>query len=370
MSRQLKQQMKQLAEAPSFGAVSPSVLESNRKALLAQIGAASDVRPTYTLRDYADFVTLYVMDAFARPFAVGLSSVALALGGWVVAVNAASGSVPGDTLYPVKIATEQVQLRFTTSPQQRAKLHIEFAGRRLDEVGTVQASERSGKTARVQNALEGFRKELANAQNEIQAVSKNDVSATNEVVAYVGEKTTVYTEQLRARLATESVQESDVTRAEAEAAQTEAVAVGQETVRVLVDRHESSLEQASSDQLKSRFRSDLDDVRAQLSVIHARVETIRDVVGAHEDVLNPELVALTEEMLSRVSERLLQVQPEIDRATNLLAAGGYRATFETMGELKDTMSVVHSLLAQLEVQVSVALANQADTASQSENRLE
>ena len=60
---------------------------------------------------------------------------------------------------------------------------------------------------------------------------------------------------------------------------------------------------------------------------------------------------------SKIEGRLLDVQPEIDKATNTLAVGGYRSTFDTMGELKDTMNVVHGLLAQLEVQISFSTPN-------------
>ncbi|KKW34696.1 MAG: hypothetical protein UY81_C0064G0001, partial [Candidatus Giovannonibacteria bacterium GW2011_GWA2_53_7] len=250
MSKSIKQLIKEIRNTSDFGVVNSVSLEQGRQALLEGIGAEETARPTYAFKDYADFAFSCVMYSVARPMAVGLSSVVLALGGWVVAVNAASGSVPGDALYPVKIATEQVQLRLTTSSEQRAKLHIEFAGRRLEEVGTVQSSDRTGKSVRVQNALGSFRKEIAGVQTEINSASKNDPETASKIATYIGEKTNEYTDQIRARIASEGVQESDTVRAEAEAAQSDAFNVNQETVRVLVDRHEVSLEEKSSEQLK------------------------------------------------------------------------------------------------------------------------
>lgn len=352
MKRSIKQLINTVNETPEFGASSSDQIELGRQALLQSLGADDVARPTYTLKDYADFAASFAFHSVARPFAVGFSSLVLALGGWVVAVNAASGSVPGDALYPVKIATERVQLRLTTSSEQRAKLHIEFAGRRLEEVGAVQSSARAGKSVRVQSALESFRKEIASAQTEINAASKNDPDTASQIAAYVDEKTDAYTDQIRSRLVSEDVQSSDEARAQAEAAQDESVAVGRETVRVLVDAHDESLENKSNEQLKSLFRNDLDDVQAELSVVRSRLATVKTVLLERD--LGLELETVGGDLVRRIEGRLLDVQPEIDRATNALAAGGYRSTFEIMGELKSTMNVVHGLLAQIEVQISVA----------------
>ena len=53
-------------------------------------------------------------------------------GGCVFA--ASSESVPGDILYPVKLAFEEVQLAFTFSDTGKADLHAELASRRITEM--------------------------------------------------------------------------------------------------------------------------------------------------------------------------------------------------------------------------------------------
>ncbi len=66
--------------------------------------------------------------------------VALALAAFVVvvlllgsAVSVSAGSVPGDLLYPVKRAAEQVRLTLA-SQQQRVSLYLDFAAQRLQEL--------------------------------------------------------------------------------------------------------------------------------------------------------------------------------------------------------------------------------------------
>jgi len=58
---------------------------------------------------------------------------ALLLGGTGTAM-AAGGTVPGDVLYPVKMATEEVRLAFTFSDLAKAELHVDLAEQRVGEI--------------------------------------------------------------------------------------------------------------------------------------------------------------------------------------------------------------------------------------------
>ncbi|MFA5786929.1 MAG: DUF5667 domain-containing protein, partial [Actinomycetota bacterium] len=53
------------------------------------------------------------------------------------AVAASGSALPGRPLYSVKTATEHVRLAFERAPSERARLHVEFALRRLEEAGKL-----------------------------------------------------------------------------------------------------------------------------------------------------------------------------------------------------------------------------------------
>lgn len=361
MSANIKQLINEVKDSSSFGELSFDVLENGRKNLLAALGANEAQRPSYTWRDKADFATFFVMGSIARPVAVGISSIALALSGWVVAVNAASSSVPGDRLYPIKIATERVQLQFTTSSAQRAKLHVEFAGRRLEEASEIKTSSRSGKSVRVHSAIESFRQEMASVDSEVaQASAKNPETASN-LVSFVNQKTNEYVGVIRDQVAaTEEAQVSDEMRENVEAAQEEAVNVNQNAVLTLVETQEQEESYDDAGDLQDIFRRDLGDIQGQLAMVRSRLAVVKQALSSHAD-LDTALIVNSEDVISRIENRLLEVPEQIADATNFLAAGGYRSTFETMDELKDTMAVAHNLLAQLEVEISVALQELAES---------
>lgn len=69
-----------------------------------------------------------------RGWAVAVLTVTIlaCLMGWGVVVASAQ-SLPGDPLYPMKLAVERVQLTFTFDPEERAQLEEQFQARRVQE---------------------------------------------------------------------------------------------------------------------------------------------------------------------------------------------------------------------------------------------
>ena len=75
---------------------------------------------------------------------IGAMALLLFVSSTLVGVTrAAATSLPDDTLYPVKLVAEQVQLALAPSPEVRAQLHLAFAQERLRE---VQAAVEAGRS--------------------------------------------------------------------------------------------------------------------------------------------------------------------------------------------------------------------------------
>ncbi|MEE9398792.1 MAG: DUF4382 domain-containing protein, partial [Dehalococcoidales bacterium] len=64
-------------------------------------------------------------------------------------VAASSNSLPGELLYPVKIATEQTRLVLTPSAEGKAKLHIALAERRMEEMTEMSRRGQSEQVAKL-----------------------------------------------------------------------------------------------------------------------------------------------------------------------------------------------------------------------------
>ncbi|MFC1939418.1 DUF5667 domain-containing protein [Chloroflexota bacterium] len=76
-------------------------------------------------------------------------------------VAAASGSMPDEPLYPVKLATEQVQLVLTPSTLGKAELYAKLADRRVTEIVNMASESKPEKLERTAQRLDAYLAEIA-----------------------------------------------------------------------------------------------------------------------------------------------------------------------------------------------------------------
>jgi anti-sigma-K factor RskA len=69
-----------------------------------------------------------------RVLAIVVAAVVILAAAGGTTVYAAQSSLPGDMLYPVKTSVENIQLAVTTSPAAKARLYLQLAQKRIDEV--------------------------------------------------------------------------------------------------------------------------------------------------------------------------------------------------------------------------------------------
>lgn len=101
-----------------------------------------------------------------------LSSLPVALSGLILfllllgsgTVYASNRALPGDLLYPLKTATENIQLALVPSQEARAELRLNLAGRRLDEATRLVDKERP---EQAQAALIAYARQVEDALNAL-----------------------------------------------------------------------------------------------------------------------------------------------------------------------------------------------------------
>ncbi len=69
------------------------------------------------------------------------------------AAMASTNSLPGDLLYPLKITTEKVQLSLAFTEMTKARLHLKFAERRLEEVKILTYDRKEVELANIINSM-------------------------------------------------------------------------------------------------------------------------------------------------------------------------------------------------------------------------
>ena len=136
-----------------------------RTALASQQASAVQPRPEYKARARYQFQAALDEATTRRGIslfqwqprwltAVVVTAVLLVAGGSTVA--AASTSMPGNPLYAVKLATEQVQMAFTFTDMGKAELYARLADKRVDEIVYLVESGDSAQVASTAERLNGY----------------------------------------------------------------------------------------------------------------------------------------------------------------------------------------------------------------------
>ncbi len=104
--------------------------------------------------------------ARSRQIAVAFSlilCICLLLGS--VTVYAANDTVPGHALYPVKLVVENTRLVLSFDEVEKAKLHLSFAARRLEETAVLL---KTGSTSPIQQPLNAYQLEIESMKADLE----------------------------------------------------------------------------------------------------------------------------------------------------------------------------------------------------------
>lgn len=97
---------------------------------------------------------------------------------------AAQNTIPGETLYGVKLATEQLRVAVTPGKKAKAELHLRFASRRLEEIERL-IEQNGNEHIAVSEALVRYEDEL----DESEVLATHDAAVAQAIAPIIGETT-------------------------------------------------------------------------------------------------------------------------------------------------------------------------------------
>ena len=166
---------------------------SCRKFLLSEIKRDTAERQIWFKESFKTLFSIDFVKLTLKP-AVSLASVvALVLGGGF-SVSASQVSLPGDRLYPLKMVSEKVQVAFAFSDENRARVHVKLAGKRLGEVKKIKEKNGPDKDERINIAIDKFHEEIKTAELKLNDIEEE--SDALEVAKIFDTKTKEYKEAL------------------------------------------------------------------------------------------------------------------------------------------------------------------------------
>ncbi|MBT3230647.1 hypothetical protein HN358_02595 [Candidatus Uhrbacteria bacterium] len=343
MSREIIAQLKELKNHADTGWVNDVAQDDSRDVLMKAIGHNED---RVVLDAQGAYIRWNLVQTAVRPVGVGMLMLMFVFGGWFTSAKAAANSLPGDTLYGVKIATEQVQL-FITSDDNKAVLHTQFAQRRLSEVQALQTSDDELADQYLVETVHALEAEMIKAGDALAQMKMGGDAATLTVASILDEKIG----SINAELDLVSGQDEVV-----DAAQDAADQVAESAVDTIVESHEVEETQESATAVDRSFKNEYTSLRSRQEFNLGRVATIRLVVT--ENALGG---IITEDELLHMEFIVEDATDEVGRAMGLAAAGGYRAAFEILREADVTLLGIEAQLVEIESAIMAVMSSDSST---------
>jgi len=239
----------------------------------------------------------------------------IVFGGSITTVSAALNSIPGDLLYPLKKMTEGAQVRFASDDAAKAELHVEFAGRRVQEVVKINEEESSGNTEKIAVAVEGFKQEM-DTVNKYLDQSQPDVAVqiAKMVDAQSGEREQILNQMAQTTMDQASkdiIQQAKVVAEDA----------GVKAVEVMIVTHTSASSTVSAEDVKNSVESKIGDMEK-------RMEQLAENLSA----------------TSTPSKPAEEAQTSIDEAKTLTLSGDFASALTKIKESAEFVRAAASLI--------------------------
>ena len=103
--------------------------------------------------------------------------------GSAASAYAAQGSLPGDALYPMKTAIEDVNVDFSMDSASEVRLYLRLAEKRITEIESLAAD---GRYEDMQKAVERFESHVENAIKDLIVVAQGDPAEARTLAATLG----------------------------------------------------------------------------------------------------------------------------------------------------------------------------------------
>ena len=172
-----------------------------RENLLLQVRNTLPTRPvampTRAKLAMGSLVPDRMMDFMRAPVLAAFSVFVAIFGGSVMSVSASSRSIPGDFLYPIKIATEQTRLALTSGKVDRLKLKSEFVNRRVDEIKVLATTSDVGQPARMKQAVDDLKRDLNTVKLQLSDVQSEVAPDTADAIKLVDKQSNQIVEDLK-----------------------------------------------------------------------------------------------------------------------------------------------------------------------------
>lgn len=254
-------------------------------------------------------------------------------------------SVPGDIFYPIKLTIEKAQVSLQPSEEEKVKLEVEFAGRRLEELNKVRAQKivKGGQRAeKTKIALDNFKKNIATVHERLDKMKDQKFTEkTVAMVKLVEEKTLEYSKTLqeeKKQMEAAGEQKNDMSFTEnaddvtdAKQGIKEAATISEEVsdkiVDIILEKQEKGEINVEPAEIAAKVKNKLDNIEQKIDALKEKTVSVGNENQQGGEIVNVDNNDLNEKATTTISAITSTSTPiSISTSTEILVIGENNAT--------------------------------------------
>lgn len=262
--REFMKRLQAVKSAERLMSPNPEWVKTTRTTLVQQVQNTLPVQPMPMPSQAKTAIGVFARQlstSVRGPVLAVSSAIAAILGGSLFSVNASERSLPGDTLYPVKIATEQTKLALTSKKTDKLKLKTEYVTRRVNEIKAI--ANNPNTQSEVKKTAETLKRDLTTIKETLkEASTESSASEMASAAKLVDETTTQVATDLKDLKTQESL--TDVKK-ELTEAQVAAVDTSVNAIATLVEAQKSPEANISQEEIAKAVTEKIELVKTDLT---------------------------------------------------------------------------------------------------------
>ncbi len=306
-------------------------------------------------------VTNFVRGPVMAVFSVMLT----VLGGSIASVSASERAIPGDFLYPIKIASEQTQLAFVSDKKDKLKLKTEFVERRVQEIKTIANTPELKTSSRLKEAAVGLKRDLDTVKLQLADVNATETPAdAAEATKLVDQKTDAIASELK-QVKTDAPVEAKNSLSEAEVA---AVHTGVSAMEFMIQAKNNPDAQnvVSQEDLVNSINNKVDSLRNSLDDTAQKLEALSSTSTVIDTITATGTQQVTVMSVSSSSVSQIQMASStLEQAKALLSENKLDQISNKLIEAAKTAAQAEASVAQLTASSTTAIPSIPNTSTSS-----
>jgi hypothetical protein len=303
--------------------------ESNRRVLMMQIKNTLDVNAdmkeeNILLETLKVFFPWQIFKAALRPVLTVFLIFGLILGSGL-SVSAAEASLPGDVLYPLKLVTEEIQMTLTFKDEKKTEMHVELAGKRINEVTKIKDKTDSpaAKSQKINIAVNKFKTEIDDVKTNLEALDKKaEPKKVVEVAKIIDTKVNEYQDTLQKTVADLETPVKENVAVQVNEGLDSADKTGDKALEVIVGKHVSGEVVLPENEVVERLGKKIETVENKVVKVEEQVAVLNNTssASASSEEPAPAVSSEAEQTKAQIQETTDQAKEVLNQAKELLTS--------------------------------------------------